>query len=53
MKLTKRKAPRFQRDTEFYNQIIDLSKIRDNHYLLVELNAKDIHPQRGKRDKSE
>gem|GEM_PF-5230045 len=39
MKLTKRKTPRFQRDTEFCNQIIDLSKIRDSHYLLVKLNA--------------
>jgi len=37
MKPTKRKAPRFQRDTEFRNQIIDLSKIRDSHYFLVKL----------------
>ena len=42
----KRKAPRFQRDTEFYNsrkrgssfltgQILDLSKICDSHYLFM------------------
>jgi hypothetical protein len=37
MKPTKRKAPRSQRDTEFCNQIPDLSKIRDSHYLLVKL----------------
>jgi len=53
MKLTKRKVPRFQRDAEFFNHIKGMGKIRDSHYLLVKLNARDIHPQRGKRDKSE
>jgi len=44
MKLTKRKTLRLLQDTGFFNHIKDMGKIRDNHYLLVELNAKDFHP---------
>ena len=39
MKLAKRKAPRFQRGTEFSSYMKDMGKIRDSHYLLVKLNA--------------
>jgi len=34
MDLSKRKTPRLARDTEFFNHIIDMGKIRDCHYLL-------------------
>lgn len=35
MKITKRKTPRKSRDTEFFNHIKDMGKIRDSHYLLI------------------
>jgi len=35
MNLTKRKTPRQPRDTEFFNHIKNMEKIRDSHYLLL------------------